>query len=310
MLLASRAGQFGKLGAGHHSTWHKPSVAAMALCAPHKRVLLDPEFRLPSNHADSTFHRTQAMTLTDKCVLITGASHGVGLACVHAFARQGALVVLHANSNPDAARAAADEIGDRALGVVTADLAVAGAGTVLFAEALGVAGGRLDAVINNAGIYLASPLAGTDDDWHASWARTLQVNLLAVADICRSAVIAFAAAGGGTLINIASRAGYRGDDGEHTAYAASKGAVLALTKTIARAHGKDGVLAYALAPGWINTRMAPNNAAGLAAARSEIPIGRMAEAAEIAAMCAFLASGACASATGSCIDINGASYVR
>jgi len=250
------------------------------------------------------------VTLTNKRVLITGASHGVGLACAHEFARQGAFVVLHANSNPDAARDAAAEIGERALGVVLADLGVVGAGTQLFDQALQIADGKLDVVINNAGIYLASPLRSSDDDWHASWARTLQVNLLAVADVCRSAVQAFAASGGGSLINIASRAGYRGDDGEHTAYAASKGAVLALTKTIARAHGKDGVLAYALAPGWINTRMAPNNAAGLAAARSEIPLGRMAEASEIAAMCAFLASGACASATGSCIDINGASYVR
>ena len=94
------------------------------------------------------------------------------------------------------------------------------------------------------------------------------------------------------------------------AYAASKGAVLALTKTIARQWGEDRVFAYALAPGWINTRMAPQNAAGIAAANSEIPIGRMAEPQEIAAMCAFLASGACESASGSCIDINGASYVR
>jgi NAD(P)-dependent dehydrogenase (short-subunit alcohol dehydrogenase family) len=82
------------------------------------------------------------------------------------------------------------------------------------------------------------------------------------------------------------------------------------TKTLARAYGKDGVLAYALAPGWIDTRMAPQNAAGLAAARNDIPIGRMASAEEVASMCAFLASGACASATGACIDINGAIYVR
>jgi NAD(P)-dependent dehydrogenase (short-subunit alcohol dehydrogenase family) len=248
--------------------------------------------------------------LAGKRVLITGSSHGVGLAAAHHFAGQGAGVVLHANANPDAARAAAEVIGERALGVVEADLSVPGAGAMLFAEADRLAEGKLDVLINNAGIYLASPLGGSDAEWSAAWARTLQVNLLALADLCRAAVPAFASRGGGCIVNIASRAGYRGDDGEHTAYAASKGAVLALTKTIARAHGKDGVLAYALAPGWINTRMAPNNAAGLAAARSEIPIGRMAEPEEVAAMCAFLASGACASATGACIDINGASYVR
>ncbi len=248
--------------------------------------------------------------LSGKCVLITGASHGVGLAAAHTFAAQGADVVLHANANADAARAAAEAIGPRALGVVRADLAQPGAGTRLFAEADALSGGRLDVLVNNAGIYPASPFNASDADWSAAWALTLQVNLLAVADLCRAAIPVFVARGGGTLVNIASRAGYRGDDGDHTAYAASKGAVLALTKTLARAHGKDGILAYALAPGWINTRMAPANAAGLAAARSEIPIGRMAEPEEVAAMCAFLASGACASATGACIDINGASYVR
>ncbi len=248
--------------------------------------------------------------LKGKTALITGSSHGVGLACAKLFAARGARVVLHANTRPELAQAAAAEMGEGAIGVLSRDLSRAGAGGLLVADAVELAGGCIDIVINNAGIYIATPIAAGDDEWNAGWATTVQVNLLAVADSCRAAVKHFAARGGGSIINIASRAGYRGDDGDHTAYAASKGGVLALTKTIARAYGKDGVLAYALAPGWINTRMAPNNAAGLAAAKSEIPIGRMAEADEIAAMCAFLASGACASATGSCIDINGASYVR
>lgn len=248
--------------------------------------------------------------LAGKRALITGSSKGVGLAAARLFAAQGAQVVMHANTTAASARAAAADIGEHVLGVIAADLSQPGAGTRLFAEADALAGGRLDVVVNNAGIYLASEIRADDADWHAAWARVLQVNLLAVADICRAAVSAFTQRGGGSLINIASRAGFRGDDGDHTAYAASKGAVLALTKTLARAYGKDGVLAYALAPGWIDTRMAPQNAAGLAAARNEIPIGRMASADEVAAMCAFLASGACASATGACIDINGASYVR
>ncbi|HRQ65286.1 MAG TPA: SDR family oxidoreductase [Xanthomonadaceae bacterium] len=250
------------------------------------------------------------LPLSGKCALITGSSHGVGYAAAHLFASQGASVVLHANTNLDRAIVAARTIGDRALGVVAADLAQPGAGTRLFAEADHLAQGKLDVLINNAGIYLANPLGADEETWNSAWDRVLQVNLRAVADLCRAAVAVFAKRGGGAIVNIASRAGYRGDDGDHSAYAASKGAVLALTKTLARAYGKDGLLCYALAPGWINTRMAPDNAAGLAAARSEIPIGRMAEPEEVAAMCAFLASGACASATGACIDINGASYVR
>jgi 3-oxoacyl-[acyl-carrier protein] reductase len=250
------------------------------------------------------------LPLSGRYALITGSSKGVGLAAARLFAAQGARVVMHANSALGDAQAAASAIGAAVLGVIAADLSQPGAGTRLFAEADALAGGRLDVVVNNAGIYLGNALASSDADWHAAWARVLQVNLLAVADLCRAAIPAFTARGGGSLINLASRAGFRGDDGDHSAYAASKGAVLALTKTLARAHGKDGIFAYALAPGWIDTRMAPQNAAGLAAARSEIPIGRMATPQEVAAMCAFLASGACASATGACIDINGASYVR
>jgi len=249
-------------------------------------------------------------SLAGKTALITGSSHGVGLACAHLFSQQGANVILHGNQNMMDADAAVQAIGPKALGAVEANLLEPGAGRHLYDQAQQLAEGRIDVIVNNAGIHWDTPLDATDETWEANWAGILQVNLMALADICRAAMPGFSERGGGSIINIASRAGYRGEDQDHMAYAASKGAVLALTKTIARSWGKDNIYAYALAPGWINTRMAPQNAAGIAAAQSEIPIGKMAEPEEIAAMCAFLASGACVSATGSCIDINGASYVR
>lgn len=250
------------------------------------------------------------LPLAGKRALITGSSHGVGLAAAHLFAEQGAEVVLHGNANMADADKAVQAIGPAALGAVQADLSRPGAGRELFDAALHLASGRLDIVINNAGIHWASPLDASDTDWEATWAGVLQVNLMAVADICRAAIPEMVANGGGSIVNIASRAGYRGEDREHMAYAASKGAVLALTKTIARQWGSEGIHAYALAPGWIDTRMGPQHEADRARARAEIPIGELARPEEIAAMCAFLASGACRSATGSCIDINGASYVR
>lgn len=248
--------------------------------------------------------------LSGKRALITGSSHGVGLAAARLFAEQGAEIVLHGNRNMADADKAVQEIGPQALGAIRADLSQPGAGRELYDQALHMASGRIDIVVNNAGIHYATPLGSSDLDWESNWAVTLQVNLMAVADICRAAIPEMIESGGGSFINIASRAGYRGEDQAHMAYGASKGAVLALTKTIARQWGRNGIYAYALAPGWINTRMGPEGEANIAAAASEIPIGRIAEPGEVAAMCAFLASGACQSATGACIDINGASYVR
>lgn len=248
-------------------------------------------------------------TLTGRRALITGSSHGVGQAAAKLFVEQGAAVIMHGNSNIARAENIAAELGDSVVGVLQADLSKPGEGTRLFQEADELVHGELDVVINNAGIHLATPF---DDEaqWEANWEAIHQVNVKAVADISRAAVRAWEKREGGSLVNIASRAGYRGESPDFMAYAASKAAVLAMTKTIARQWGRRNIFAYALAPGWINTRMAPQNADGLRAARDEIPIGRMAEPEEIAAMCAFLASGACESATGSCIDVNGASYVR
>jgi NAD(P)-dependent dehydrogenase (short-subunit alcohol dehydrogenase family) len=138
----------------------------------------------------------------------------------------------------------------------------------------------------------------------------MAVNVQAPADICRAAIAHFRATGGGIVINIASRAGHRGDGPDHAAYAASKGAVLAMTKTYARALAGENILFYAIAPGWVETRMAPQDVENRKLAVKDIPLGRVAAPEEVAEMIAFLASGACPSATGATFDINGASYVR
>jgi NAD(P)-dependent dehydrogenase (short-subunit alcohol dehydrogenase family) len=170
--------------------------------------------------------------------------------------------------------------------------------------------GRLDAVVNNAGIYLSTPLAADGAAWAEGWAKTMAINVQAPADICRAAIAHFRQHGGGIVVNVASRAGHRGDAPDGGAYAASKGAILAMTKTWARALAGENILFYAIAPGWVETRMAPQDIEARKKAVHEIPLGRVAAPEEVAAMIAFLASGACPSATGATFDINGASYVR
>ena len=208
----------------------------------------------------------------------------------------------------------AERAGLTADRILYEDLAEPGAGARLFARAVEAAGGRLDALINNAGVFLSSPTAGTDAEWTEGWSRTLAVNLIAPADLCRAAIAHFRARAddgrGGRVVNIASRAGHRGDGPDHSAYAASKGGLLAMTKTFARAHSGEGVHFYAIAPGWVETRMAPQDVAARAAATQDIPLGRVAQPEEVASLVAFLLTDACPSAVGATLDVNGASYVR
>jgi len=243
--------------------------------------------------------------LTDKTVLITGASRGVGKETARACAKAGAKVILHFNVNQDAAIKLAKEID--AVGCIAADLSQKGAADRLWLQAKNMAG-KVDALVNNAGVYRETPLHNAQS-WDRHWAEQFQVNVMAPCELMRNAINDWGS-GGGAIINIASRAAYRGDGPDHAGYAASKAALVAASKTLARAHAHNNALIYTLTPGWIETDMAPSRVDARAAAVAEIPLGRVAQPQEIAAMAAFLLSGQCGSATGSVIDINGASFMR
>lgn len=258
------------------------------------------------------------MNLQHINVLITGASRGTGAAIARGCAGYGAKVILHYNSNHKEAEAVRANIGDNCIGVMTEDLSKPGAGARLWTKArdmANAAGAPLNALVNNAGIDLVTDPYGDDAQWTDGWAKIMAVNLQAPADLCRAALVDYRQNNGGKtkagrIVNLCSRASIRGDSIDHPAYAASKGALLALNKTIARGAAADGVLVYALAPGWINTEMAPTDPDVLRAAKAEIPLGDFAQVEEIGALVAFLLSDLCPSATGATFDINGASHVR
>jgi len=145
----------------------------------------------------------------------------------------------------------------------------------------------------------------------------MQVNLYAPAELCKLAIAHFRTQGGGKMgggkiINLASRAAHRGDAPDQWPYAASKGALVAMTKTIARGFAKDNVLSFAIAPGFTETDMANESLdeAGLKRVLAEIPLGTMASPQECGALAAFLCSDQVRHLTGATFDINGASYVR
>ena len=232
-------------------------------------------------------------------ILITGASRGIGAAAYALLKQNGHEVVGHSTKGSDT--------------LIAGDLGDPAAPRDIWDTAMDELGGQIDVLVNNAGIYESVADNAPDDEWHAAWARTLTINLQAAADLCRLAVSHFLdRGGGGRIINIASRAAYRGDSPQHWHYAASKSALIGMTKTIARGYAADGVLCFAVAPGFTVSEMTEEYLAGRGGANivADIPLGRVATTDEVAEVIAWLASDAPASSTGSVIDINGASYVR
>lgn len=249
--------------------------------------------------------------MSGKVVLVTGGSRGIGACAVRALAGVGAEVILSYAQAADQAQAVAAEVGPERCHVLQAQLAEADAATALWRQALAWKG-HIDVLVNNAGIYTHCPIESEIGEWHRLWRETLQVNLIAAADLCREAIGHFRERDGGIIVNVTSRAAFRGDSAEHMHYGASKGGLTALTRSIAREYARDNVLAYTVAPGFTRTDMAESfiERHGEGAAAGDIPIGEIADPQDVANIIAFLASGAARHATGTNIDVNGGSYMH
>ena len=235
--------------------------------------------------------------MTKLNILVTGTSRGIGKSIAAALSAHN--VVGHSSRDGDDYR-------------IAADLSEAGAPEQLWSEALERLGGRVDVLVNNAGIFEAAPIDQPHDEWLAAWERTMRVNLTTSAELCRLAVLHFREHGGGRLVNVASRAAYRGDSPQHWHYAASKAGMIGMTKTIARGYAGENILAFAVCPGFTMTGMAEEyvESRGGSKLLADIPLGRVATTDEIAETVRWLAVDAPASATGAVIDVNGASFVR
>lgn len=250
--------------------------------------------------------------LTDQTILVTGASRGIGAEIARQLHASGAHVALHYGRSEDEARALADELGDGRVTLFRADLADATEADSLFEAVVGELG-PVAALVNNAGVAIESELDVHTEEWVRTWDLTHDVNLRASGILCRAAIQHWLGTGArGRIINIASRAAFRGDTKDYIAYAASKGGMVSMTRSIARAWGKQGIVAFTIAPGWVMTDMAKQFIAqnGEDVVLRELALAELTQPKDVAPTVVFLASGLSDHATGCTIDINAGSYVH
>jgi NAD(P)-dependent dehydrogenase (short-subunit alcohol dehydrogenase family) len=251
--------------------------------------------------------------MAGRVVLVTGASKGIGAAIAGALGRAGASVIAAYGADHDGARQALAGIDPEWVHLLSVDLSVAGAGRLLWDQAIAWKG-RIDVLVCNAAVMLDTPLDAEDEAWDAAWARTLAVNVVEPANLMRDAARHFVAAGGGVLIVLSSWSAQRGSGNpDLIAYSASKAAVKTVAQTLARAHAADGLLVYVIAPGIVRTRMSELSAARLGgeeAVTAGLAMGEWVPPAEIAELVVFLASGTVRHLSGATLDVNGATYIR
>ena len=249
------------------------------------------------------------MELAGKKALVTGGSRGIGAAIAHRLAKSGAVVAVHCRVETPTAEELARSLPGGGHLVLAADLAdpvVAGD----LADRAAAALGGLDIVVNNAGIYERhAPLDTAREAWLAAWTRTLQVNLVAAAQICHGAVRHLPR--GGHIVNISSRGAFRGEP-EAPAYGAAKAGLNSLSQSLAVALGPRGIHVVGVAPGWVESDMTRPYLDGPEGEgiRAQSPLGRTATADEVAAVVHLAVSGRADALSGAVIDVNCASYLR
>jgi 3-oxoacyl-[acyl-carrier protein] reductase len=248
--------------------------------------------------------------VSNRAILITGASRGIGRATAEAFAAAGDRVAVHHRDSAALAAKVATGLPGSGHCVVQADLADAEAVRAMVDSAAGQLGG-IDVLVNNAGVYQPHPITEVSyEQWQAAWQATLGVNLIGAANVTWCAVQHMTGRGG-RIINVSSRGAFRGEPGQ-PAYGASKAGLNAFGQSLARALGPLGIAVAAVAPGFVETDMATERLASPDGdqIRAQSPFGRVGAPEEIAAAVLYLASPAAVWASGTIIDLNGASYLR
>lgn len=246
--------------------------------------------------------------MSPKRVLVTGGSRGIGRAISRRLALNGWHVAVHyAQDRNDAVRLQ-DELGASCIGIFQGDFAVPKSARAVFDAVTAL--GPLDAVVNNAGVYMPMGFAKAGEaEFDATLSKTFAVNFETPLRLIRLAVQHYEKVGrGGKIVNVCSRVGFKGESGA-ALYAASKAALINVTRSLAMELAPQQVQLFGIAPGWVDTAMAREGMEDrLPSILKDIPLGRMAAPEDCAAVIGFLLSEQASYLSGNVIDINGASY--
>jgi len=248
--------------------------------------------------------------LTNTTILLTGASDGIGKGLAEYLLQMGANVAVHYNSNASSAKNLVDKYPNAAKSF-QADLAQEKEVFVLF-EAVESHFGRIDTIVLNAGVFLEHSAKMNNHDWMAIWNKTMAINLNAVGLLTKLALDHFLSNGEGRFVYIGSRAAFRGETEEYLAYAASKGGLTSLARSVARSFGKDNIKSFVVAPGFTRTQMAEQfiESYGEEQVLNEIALNSLTTPQDLAPLVALMCCGGMDHATGATIDVNAGSHIR
>jgi len=248
--------------------------------------------------------------LTGKAILLTGASDGIGKGLAEYLLKMGARVALHYNTNSVSAETLAIEYLDTAK-TFQADLSLEKEVFSLF-ERVAAHFGKIGTIILNAGVFIPHFSSLDTKEWLKVWKKTMSVNLDSVGLLTKLGLDHFREMEEGRFIYIGSRAVFRGETEEYLAYAASKGGLTSLARSIARSFGKQNIKSFIVSPGFTRTQMAEQfiKTYGEERVLNEIALNKLTTPQDLAPLVALMCSGGMDHATGATIDMNAGSHIR